>query len=98
MPKEDRWIKLINEWKATDEIASQWCKKNKIHYPSFITWRKKLNQITSIKEEVSSFIEVVEEKKETCVIELKFQEITLQVKNDFDEALVRRCLKLIKSL
>jgi len=98
MTTRDRWIGIINEWKKSDEVAAPWCRKRKIHYPSFITWRKKLSQTTSIKEEVSSFIEVVEEKKETCIIELKFQEITLQVNNSFDETLVRKCLKLIKSL
>lgn len=100
MSTRDRWIEIVNKWKKSGEaIAASWCKKNRIHYPSFITWRKRLGQTTSIKkEETSFFIEVVEEKKTACTINLKYKDVSLEIENEFDETLVRKCLNLIKSL
>ena len=98
MSTKDRWIKIVEDWKKSGAIAKRWCEKHQISYVSFITWRKKLELSTSIKEKTSSFIEVVETDDTPCVVELKFQDFTLCLKQDFDERLVKRCLKLIKSL
>ena len=55
----DKWIKLIEEWNSSGGIASQWCRKKQLHYPGFITWRKKL--LPLIKEVSASFIKELQE-------------------------------------
>lgn len=97
MSTNDRWMKLIEEWNGSGEIASQWCRKKQLHYPSFITWRKKL--LPLIKEAPASFIEVPQEdQSQTAVLEVKIQDFTLCLKKDFDEGLLRRSIKLLRSL
>jgi len=97
MSTKDRWMKLVEEWDGSGEIARQWCRKKQLHYPSFITWRKKL--LPLIKGAPVPFIEIPQEvQSQTTVLEVKIQDFTLYLKKDFDEGLLRRSIKLLRSL
>ena len=97
MSAKDHWIKIIQDWEKSGEVAKYWCEKYKVPYVSFITWRKRINETTSIKE-IPSFIEVVDKEAKSCTIKVEYQGFILHLKKDFDERLIKRCLKLIKSL
>ena len=96
MPNKDQWPQIIDEWKNSGEIASQWCKKKKIHYPSFITWRKKLLSTPSCDK--SKFLELVEDNTSSSLLEIKIGKFSLYLTKNFDEELVRQGLKLLRSL
>jgi len=98
MFSKDRWNQLVEDWKNSGEVAKHWCEKHKIPYVSFIIWRKKLANFSPIKEEASSFIEIIEKEKKSCTLEIECQGFILRLTEDFNEIEVRKCLKLMKGL
>ena len=99
MVSQDRWKQLVEDWKSSGEVAKYWCKKHNIPYVSFINWRRRLDNFSPIKEEgTSSFIEIVEKEKKSNSIEIEFQGFIVRLEKDFDEAVARKCLKLLKEL
>jgi len=97
MTNKDHWIKIIQDWEKSGEVAKYWCEKSKVPYVSFITWRKKIKEATSMKE-VPSFIEVVDKAEKSSVIEIEHQGFILRLEKNFDEIAAKKCLKLLKSL
>lgn len=98
MFNKEHWIKIIQDWEKSGEVAKYWCEKRKVPYVSFITWRKRINEATSMKE-VPSFIEVVADKEEkSCAIEIEHQGFVLRLEKNFDDTLAKKCLKLLKGL
>ena len=97
MTNKDHWIKIIQDWEKSGEIAKYWCEKYNVPYVSFITWRKKIKEATSMKEG-TSFIEIVDKEENSCTIEIEYQGFILFLKKNFDETLAKKCLKLLKGL
>jgi hypothetical protein len=97
MTNKDHWIKIIQDWEKSGEVAKYWCEKYKVPYVSFITWRKKIKEAISMKEG-TSFIEVVDKEENSCTIEIEYQGFILRLEKSFDETLAKKCLKLLKGL
>ena len=97
MTNKDHWIKIIQDWEKSGEIAKHWCEKNKVPYVSFINWRKKIKETTSMKE-VPSFIEVVDKEEKISTIEIEHRGFILRLEKNFDEIAAKKCLKLLKGL
>lgn len=94
---QEYWIELLNEFSNDDLPIGKFCEKHGVKDHQFYYWRNKINGKT--KSNKSSFVKlnpINEEKKST--IKLETDGVTLHIENDFDAALLKSLLTVVKQI
>jgi hypothetical protein len=97
--KSQRWKDRIEQWQTSGKSITSWCKDNNISYNTFLYWRKRLDigKEHSSQKQSSTFIELQDGGLAFSGIELQIEGISLHIYQQFDEATLIRCLRLLRN-
>lgn len=90
--RRQEWKVAVAEWQASGLTSRKWCQERNIPNSTFHHWKKLFSSIP--KSGRCSFIELPEGKPSR--IEMEFEGVKIYAEDDFDEALLIRCLKVLK--
>lgn len=95
--KRESWKRDIASWQSSGMTLSAWCKENNISYNTFLYRRKRLEDMGKNREP-TKFLELCEEARNDSGVSLSINGISLQLSGQFDEEVLLRCLRVIRSL
>lgn len=109
--KKREWACKIDQWSQSGKSAKAWCRENKVVYTTFIGWRDRLKDsrsqnplLSQIHHSVDSltskkipyFIELKEKPNTYPAISLECAGVQIHLSGDFDAALLRKCLNVLR--
>jgi hypothetical protein len=91
------WQERIQQWRASGKGILEWCRENKIPYPQFWAWRKKIEspKETARQSKTISFSELSDSESSFAGIDIIIADKTLRLHKNFDESTLRLCLLLL---
>jgi len=92
-----QWKDNLNEWKESGLGPALWCKAQDIPYSQFCYWKKKIFEKCDQVASQESFIEIPETRVPST-IEVRFEELTIQISKNFDYSDLQRCIQLLRNL
>lgn len=91
------WRKDLENWLSSGMTITAWCKENNVSYNTFQYRRKRLGNSHENREN-TRFIELQEESCADSGVRVAIKGISLQLSEQFDETVLLRCLRVIRSL
>lgn len=96
-----KWQKLIALFEASGkETALAWCTEQNVGYNSFVTWRKRLKNAPTPKNDqpIPAFVELQDSPRPHSGIEIHHHGLIFTLSKDFDEAALLRCIKVLEQV
>lgn len=100
MPKADPdlaelWQARIQEWKASGQSKSQWCRDNQLPCHQFFYWFNRLYP-TAKSHAKGRFVELHDDTSGNSGIRVECGELFIRLDRDFDEAALLRCIQTLR--
>jgi hypothetical protein len=92
MTRLDLWKKRISEQQSSGLTKKHWCAQHGINYHTLQYWVAIINKASHLKESLT-FKEVPLSKPSS--LKIRWRHITLEIDADFDEATLKRFLKVL---
>jgi hypothetical protein len=94
--KRQEWKRLVGQWEKTDRNISGrlWCREQNINYNAFVYWNKRFSSKSVKKIDRSVFQELSNSAAPS--ITLEYNQIRIQLTQDFDAAILAKCLRVLK--
>lgn len=87
--KHEYWSKAVAQWQASNQSAIQWCKEQKVVYPTFCYWKKRL--LSSPSKDPIIF-EELKEQEETSALVLQWRDVSISIPKDVEIFTLERLL------
>lgn len=96
----EEWLKIINEWQASNMSAQAWCSRQNIPYKKFIYRRTRLTNIVrpASKHTVTTFVELTDKQPAVSGVEIHYQNFSLKLQTNFDSSALLSCLQVMEKL
>jgi hypothetical protein len=97
--KRQEWKRLVEQWEATDQKISvaRWCSEQNINYNNFLYWKERFRSGSVRRVDRSSFQELTHPPTTTGII-LEYNQIRIQLTENFDAATLTKCLRILKEV
>lgn len=100
--QEERWRKLLLEFKIQDETIKKYCELNDVKIHQFTYWRDKIERgIVRKKKSKSSFIKVATANNERIKysdLSLEVNKIKINVPVNFDSLNLTKLIKTVQAI
>ena len=100
--QEEKWRKLLIEFKTQDKTIKSFCELNKVHVHQFTYWRNKIEKgIVRKRKSKSSFIKVISANPEPTKYSnftVEINSIKINVPINFDSLSLTKLIKVVRSI
>jgi len=101
--QEERWRKLLLEFKTQDETIKKYCELNDVKVHQFTYWRNKIEKgIVRKKKSRSSFIKVTpvnnEQSNNDIPITIEVNKIKINVPINFNHLALTKLIKVVQAI
>jgi len=96
--KKAEWAERIENWRASGQSITAWCRENNVTYFSFLYWRKRLDPSWKAeKEKQASFVQLTDESTDTGIA-VSVGSCSIRLSRGFDEASLAKCVDVLRRL
>jgi hypothetical protein len=94
-----KWLVLINQWKASSKSGAAWCREQALNYKSFCYWRVRFHgKKVRNKAARQQFLELTDHVTIQPGLEIRIRGFSLVVQKDFNPYTLKSCLQVLESL
>jgi len=100
--QEEKWRKLLTDYKTANKTIKSFCELNDVHVHQFTYWRNKIERgIVRKKKKKSSFIKITPVSNEPITydnLSLIIKGIKINVPINFDSLSLTKLIKVVNSI
>jgi hypothetical protein len=95
--KRQEWKRLVEQWEKNDRKIStaRWCIEQNINYNTFLYWKERFKS-GPIRKIDRSTSQELSHAPSGIGVTIEYQQIRIQVAENFDAAILARCLRVLK--
>lgn len=95
----NKWRRRIQEWTASGQAGTDWCRENNLSYNQFWYWKERLKgKKRKSRSTKGRFVEIQDKAPSKARIVIEFQGIQISIIGGFDEESLLRCIRLLRKL